>query len=163
MFEQYLKLVALANNDFNTPNISQDLQSANVAIRAQQRQFDLHGKYVLESNTGQISSTGRPTIDKDISTIEEHIERLQGSINELLLEKKSSNDKASHYLSKRMYPVTSYYSELAGQLRKMIEDKTSQLVDLLLQKSVNSSHIDLHEVNTLIHDWYAFVVRRNCL
>lgn len=46
-----------------------------------------------------------------------------------------------------MYPVTSYYSTLASQLRTMIDDKTNQLVDLLLQKSDNSSQIDLHGLN----------------
>lgn len=83
------------------------------------------------------------------STIEERIERLQKSIDDLIVEKQNSHDKARQYLSKKMYSVTSYYSELARQFKKMIEDKTNKLVDLLLQKSNNSKCIDLHGLNPI--------------
>lgn len=85
--------------------------------------------------------------DETTLTIEEQIEGLQKCIDDLLLEKKSTHDKASQYLSKKMYPVTGYYSELGSQLRRLIEDKTNKLVDLLLQKSKNSNTIDLHGLN----------------
>lgn len=95
-------------------------------------------------------STSSGIVEDDIeSTIEERIERLQRSIDDLLAEKKNSHDKASQYLSKKMYPVTSYYSELTSQFRKMIEDKTNKLVDLLLQRSDNSNYIDLHGLNPI--------------
>lgn len=79
--------------------------------------------------------------------IDEQIERLQNSIDDLLLEKKSSHDKASQYLTRKMFPVTSYYSELGSQIRRMIEEKTNKLVDLLLKKSQNSDSVDLHGLN----------------
>lgn len=85
--------------------------------------------------------------DESNEELDVRIERLQKSIDDLLLEKKTTHDKASQYLSKKMYPVTSYYSELASQLRKMIEVKTQKLVELLLQKSKNSNCIDLHGLN----------------
>lgn len=99
-----------------------------------------------DSSEKDDSSSG--TQEDDIeSSIEDRIERLQKSIDDLLVEKNNSHDKASQYLSKKMYPVTSYYSELASQFRKMIEDKTNKLVDLLLQRSDNSNYIDLHGLN----------------
>lgn len=87
--------------------------------------------------------------DRSKMSIDEEIEKLQKSIDDLLMEKNTSHDKASQYLSKKMYPVTSYYSEFASQLRSMIEKKTTQLVDLLLVKSQNSNSIDLHGLNPI--------------
>lgn len=82
-------------------------------------------------------------------SIDERIERLKKSIFALLEEKKASHDKASQYSTKKMFPVTSYYSDLASQLRRMIELKTNQLVELLLAKSSDSAQIDLHGLNPI--------------
>lgn len=102
----------------------------------------------LNKDSSEKDDSSSGTQEDDIeSSIEERIERLQKSIDDLLVEKNNSHDKASQYLSKKMYPVTSYYSELASQFRKMIEDKTNKLVDLLLQRSDNSNYIDLHGLN----------------
>lgn len=95
------------------------------------------------------SSEGSSVSDDSHLTIDERIANLQRAIDDLLEEKGTCHDKASQYLSKRMFPVTSYYSELASQYRRMIEKKTQQLVDLLLIKSENANHIDLHGLNPI--------------
>lgn len=89
--------------------------------------------------------------DEDISSlsINEQIERLQCSIDQLLEEKNKSHEKATQYLTKKMYPVTSYYSDLASQIRRMIENKTNDLVELLMKRSDNSGEIDLHGLNPI--------------
>lgn len=81
--------------------------------------------------------------------IDERIAKTQQSIEELLAEKASCHDKASQYLNKKMYQVTSYYSELSGHCRRMIETKTRKLIDLLLLKSENANTIDLHGLNPI--------------
>lgn len=87
--------------------------------------------------------------DNEALSIDERIEILQNSIDSLQMEKSTSHEKASKYLSRKMYPVTSYYSELASQYRRMIETKTKKLVDLLLLKHQDSSSIDLHGLNPI--------------
>lgn len=87
--------------------------------------------------------------DETKLSLDEQIERVQKCIEDLLMEKRNSHDKASQYLSKRMFPVTSYYSDVAGQLRSMIDKKTKHLVDLLLRKSENANSIDLHGLNPI--------------
>lgn len=102
-----------------------------------------------------ITPTTRDSVEKDendynsVTGINERIQILQMSIQHLLDEKKASHEKASQYLSKKMYPVTSYYSDLASQMRRMIETKTNQLVELLLEKSTDSKTIDLHGLNPI--------------
>lgn len=86
--------------------------------------------------------------DSDLD-IDERISRIQNSIEKLLTEKATCHDKASQYLSKKMYQVTSYYSELSSHCRRMIETKTRKLIDLLLQKSENANTIDLHGLNPI--------------
>jgi hypothetical protein len=81
--------------------------------------------------------------------IDERISKVQQSIEGLLAEKASCHDKASRYLNKKMYQVTSYYSELSGHCRRMIETKTRKLIDLLLLKSENANTIDLHGLNPI--------------
>lgn len=85
--------------------------------------------------------------DDEVLDIEKQIENVQNSIDNLLTEKNTCHEKASHYLGKKMYPVTSYYSELSGNYRRMIETKTKKLIDLLLQKSANANTVDLHGLN----------------
>lgn len=87
--------------------------------------------------------------DDEKRDIDERIDSLQESIQNLLVEKKSCHEKASQYLSKKMFPVTSYYSELASQYRRMVEIKTRKLVDLLLLKSQDANSIDLHGLNPI--------------
>lgn len=106
--------------------------------------------------TDLIKAGAATKIDDDVSadgdeclSIDERIERLQKSIDDILMEKRTCHDKSSQYLSKKMFPVTSYYSEMAGQLHRMIERKTTQLVDLLLLKSQDANSIDLHGLNPI--------------
>ena len=87
--------------------------------------------------------------DDEHMEIDKRIERVQDSIENLLNEKKTCHDKASHYLTKKMYPVTSYYSELSSNYRRMIETKTRKLIDLLLLKSENANTIDLHGLSSI--------------
>lgn len=89
--------------------------------------------------------------DEDVSSlsINQQIERIQCSIDQLLEEKNKSHEKATQYLTKKMYPVTSYYSDLASQIRRMIEVKTNDLVELLMKRSDNSGEIDLHGLNPI--------------
>lgn len=87
--------------------------------------------------------------DDESLDIDERIARVQKSIEQLLSEKAACHDKASQYLSKKMYQVTSYYSELSGHCRRMIETKTRKLIDLLLLKSENANTIDLHGLNPI--------------
>lgn len=87
--------------------------------------------------------------EDDKLTLEQKIEKLQTDIDNLLMEKKSSHDKAKQYLTRKMFPVTSYYSDVAGQLRMIVERKTKQLVGLLLQKSENANYVDLHGLNPI--------------
>lgn len=101
---------------------------------------------VTQKNSNKLDEDEDQT-DRENNNIDEQIKRLQSSINELVIEKQASHDKASQYLSKRMFPVTSYYSELTSQLRRMIETKTNELVDLLIEKSKDSDSIDLHGLN----------------
>lgn len=103
---------------------------------------------LTQINNNKLDEEGDQT-DRGIpqGSIDERIERLQASINELVIEKQASHDKASQYLSKKMFPVTSYYSELSSQLRRMIETKTSELVDMLIEKCEDSDSIDLHGLN----------------
>lgn len=138
---------AIVSNRLGSPSHAQNLECANVPIKQQQQKHLTTTEKNPTENDLEQNPTGETAIDKEILTIEEQIERLQSSIGELLVEKNSSHDKAAQYLSKKMYPVTSYYSTLASQLRKMIDDKTNQLVELLLQKCDNSSQIDLHGLN----------------
>jgi len=121
------------------PNISESLTRVSKTSKELSKRNSKHG------DTDQADDN--PDEDETALSVQDRIERLQKSINDLLLEKQSSHDKASLYLSKKMYTVTSYYSELGSQLRKMIEDKTNQLVDLLIEKSSDSDHIDLHGLN----------------
>lgn len=87
--------------------------------------------------------------ENDKLSIEEKIVKLQQSIDDLLLEKRGCHDKASQYLTRKMYPVTSYYSEMASQLNRYVERKTNKLVDLLLERSKDSNQIDLHGLNPI--------------
>lgn len=87
--------------------------------------------------------------DDEQQDLDKRIEIVQDSIENLLNEKKTCHDKASHYLGKKMYPVTSYYSELSSNYRRMIEDKTRKLIDLLLLKSSKANTIDLHGLNPI--------------
>lgn len=110
-------------------------------------------RHVPKSSQGKNTVIVKSSLENDENdagsslSINDRIERLQKCIDDLLEEKKFSHDKASHYLSKRMFPVTSYYSDLASQLRKMIETKTNQLVELLLERSDDAKNIDLHGLN----------------
>lgn len=81
--------------------------------------------------------------------IDKRIASIQKAIDDLLAEKGMCHEKSSYYATKRMYPVTSYYSELASQYRRMIEQKTQVLVELLLTKSQNANYIDLHGLNPI--------------
>lgn len=81
--------------------------------------------------------------------IDERIAKTQKSIEELLTEKASCHDKAHQYSERKMYQVTSYYSDLSGHCRRMIETKTRKLIDLLLLKSENANTIDLHGLNPI--------------
>lgn len=103
---------------------------------------DVIGSPGLSSEESCLSDDPNPSIDKRIATI-------QKAIDDLLAEKGKCHEKSSYYTSKRMYPVTSYYSELASQYRRMIEQKTHQLVELLLTKSQNANYIDLHGLNPI--------------
>jgi len=85
----------------------------------------------------------------DGSSLTEKIQNIQTSIENLLIEKGTCHEKASHYLSKKMFAVTSYYSELASQYGRSVEAKTGKLVDLLLMKSDNATEIDLHGLNPI--------------
>lgn len=87
--------------------------------------------------------------DDERLDVDARIASLQASIDNLLMEKESCHEKASHYLSKKMFPVTSYYSELASQYRRSIDAKTRKLIDLLLLKSQNANSIDLHGLNPI--------------
>lgn len=129
-------------SNFNSADLNSDIKRTN--SNSQKLIKDSNKKTEKDSNIDQDNSD----IDDDC-TIDERIERLQKSIDDLLVEKKTSHDKASQYLSRKMFPVTSYYSELASQLKRMIENKTSQLVDLLLLKSQDSNCIDLHGLNPI--------------
>lgn len=101
-----------------------------------------------ETDAQKKSNTSNEEDDKQLD-IDRQIEIVQNSIKDLLTEKNACHDKASHYLSKKMYPVTGYYSELSGNYRRMIETKTRKLVDLLLSKSANANSIDLHGLNPI--------------
>lgn len=103
----------------------------------------------INSNKLEEQEKKEQTTERETYSIDEQIERLQSSINELVIEKQTSHDKASQYLSKKMFPVTSYYSELSSQLRRMIETKTNELVGLLIEKSKDSDSIDLHGLNPM--------------
>lgn len=112
---------------------------------------DIVKTYSNGSDEGKKVEVGDEEEDGDDEQldIDKRIECVQNSIEELLTEKKTCHDKASHYLSKKMYPVTSYYSELSGNYRRMIENKTKKLIDLLLLKSSNANTIDLHGLNPI--------------
>lgn len=103
-------------------------------------------KYVDEDKLDEGGDEEDQDDNKEL-TLDEQIEREQKAIENLLNEKNTCHDKASHYLSKKMFPVTSYYSELSGNYRRMIETKTRKLIDLLLLKSENANTIDLHGLN----------------
>lgn len=111
-----------------------------------------HGKHVgctPNNEDSERSSEGSSVSNDSHQTVDEQIASLQRAIDDLVDEKGTCHDKASQYLSKRMFPVTSYYSELASHYRRMIEQKTQQLVDLLLVKSENADQIDLHGLNPI--------------
>lgn len=138
-----------------THSLNESLASINEENRAISKQNQL-GNRTHDDSTKNISGACNKSADEvdELDTennddLDEQIGRLQNSIDDLLMEKKSSHDKASQYLSRKMFPVTSYYSELASQIRRMIEDKTNKLVELLLKKSQNSDSIDLHGLNPI--------------
>lgn len=152
-FEPPKPLLANNNNTFNggartttTTTSSKSLADYRSAINS--RVGNLGPK---KTNAKKLTKNGGLNNEETTSeqTLQEQIDKLQSQINDLLLEKNSSHDKASQYLTKKMYPVTSYYSEFASQLRRMIEVKTNKLVDLLLKKSENADSIDLHGLNPI--------------
>lgn len=80
---------AMVNNGLTSPRVVQDLQCANVANK---QQYSTGNNNLVEINSTKNQAAAIATdeveTDKEILTIEEQIERLQSSINELLTEKK---------------------------------------------------------------------------
>lgn len=147
------QLMSIASCSF-TGHCFEPPKSAQCQMISDQRQSS---RSIADSNqNNQKSATnGKQTEENEENdeesslSINERIDRLKKSIDDLLDEKQACHDKVSHYLSKRMFPVTSYYSDLASQLRRIIETKTNQLVQLLLEKSTDTNHIDLHGLNPI--------------
>jgi hypothetical protein len=127
------------------------LHSASHMNKAHSNSLTSNGLSTKSSDSGD-SEKGDDeeiVVDDEHLDIDERISKIQQSIEELLAEKASCHEKASQYLSKKMYQVTSYYSELSGHCRRMIETKTRKLIDLLLLKSENANTIDLHGLNPI--------------
>lgn len=80
-------------------------------------------------------------------TTKEKVLELQKSIMQLIEEKQTYHDKARQYLTKKMFPVTSYYSQMASEVGRKIEKKTQLIVDWMLEDSEKSDTIDLHGLN----------------
>lgn len=152
-FEQMPKPLVNTFNSINSNNIAtkSNLNNANILHDNVIKTTSNSQKLIEDSNKQNEKDADVDKLEDDgnIGTVDERIERLRKSIDDLLSEKKISHDKASKYMSKKMFPVTSYYTEMGCQLKRMIDRKTSQLVDLLLQKSQESNCIDLHGLNPI--------------
>lgn len=157
---------SFTGHDFTSSDLNNTLENGDEADHCYDGTNNNRCKQTTSSSSSSSSSTGasRQALNNNcsinlgldendktdkVASINEQIESLQQNIDDLLEEKRNSHEKAQKYMSKKMYPVTSYYSDLSGQLRLMIERKTAQLVELLLQLSDNKSEIDLHGLNPI--------------
>lgn len=150
------------DDEFKPVRRSKKVQSCQSKRRKEVRRNGCENQLMTgdaDSSVGTSDNTERESIedeemdendqDEEQLDLEERIISLQASIENLLTEKGTCHDKACHYLNKKMFPVTSYYAELASQYRKTIEIKTRKLVDLLLMKSEHANTIDLHGLNPI--------------